>query len=144
MEEILIQKELNTRLGIMYNDQAISRISSLSPFERYQHFIKRIADFEEYWLLENDNKDIAFASVDEKILLPIWSAREFTIGCQQGVWVDYHPKVYSLEDLETSFLQKVDDLNALIDVFPVGGKSGFVVSNEEFVRDLNEELRKYE
>lgn len=34
--------------------------------------------------------------------------------------------------------------NYLINVFPVNGRSGFVVSLEEFDRDLQEELDKIE
>jgi len=34
--------------------------------------------------------------------------------------------------------------NYLINVFPMNNKTGFVVSLEEFERDLSEELKNYE
>lgn len=126
------------------NEKARSQISSLAPFKRYQYFIKKVADFEELWVLKNDNNDLAFASVEGEIIVPLWSAIEFVNGCLIGVWEKYHPEKIELKDFETLVLSFVESQKALLDIFPVGSKSGFVVTYEEYKRDLEEELENYE
>ncbi|MCH4828206.1 MULTISPECIES: hypothetical protein [Flavobacterium] len=49
----------------------------------------------------------------------------------------------TLDDLEDEIFDLIASKNYLIDVFPVNGKSGFVVDLDEFARDLSEELKNY-
>lgn len=128
----------------MLNAKAIKQISSLNPLERYQYFLKKVADYEEMWILVNGNEDVAFAEVGNETLVPLWSAQEFAANCMEGIWMSYNPKSVDLSDLELSVLSFVKSKKALLDVFPVGSKSGFVVSYEELNRDLDKELENYE
>jgi len=59
-------------------------------------------------------------------------------------WQDCKPLKLTLDDLKENVFDIIDSENYLINVFPVNGKSGFVVSLEEFNRDLQEELDKIE
>lgn len=128
----------------MLNERAIENISLLEPFKRYQYFIKKVADFEEVWILVNQNNDIAFAEIESKILIPLWSGKEFASSCMEGVWNNYYPKKVDLKSFYTEVLPFVNEKDALLDVFPVKNRSGFVVAFEEFNRDLDEELENYE
>lgn len=126
----------------MFNRIAVKKISGLQPYERYTFSIKRIADFEEAWLLKNLNGDIAIAEIDGHIVTPIWPASEFTISCQVGIWEKYIASKVDLEQIEDEVLSLVSTEGYLIDMFPVDDKSGFVVTVEEFLRDLNIELKR--
>lgn len=42
------------------NPKAIENIQKLEPFQRYQHFIKRVADFEELWTIVDEEGNYAF------------------------------------------------------------------------------------
>ena len=129
---------------IMLRKEEVENVSKLDPFKRYQYFIKKVADFEELWVLENDNGDIAISEVDDHVLLSLWSAPEFAATCQQGIWEQYRPVKLALDDLEDDIFPLVEDEGYLLDVFPVHGRSGFVVSLDEFIRDMDEELERYE
>jgi len=128
----------------MLRKEEILNVSKLEPFKRYKYFIKKIADFEELWTLKNDVGDLAISGADDKVLIAFWSAEDFTNSCQNGVWENYHPVKITMDELEEEILPMIREKGYLIDVFPVNNKSGFVVSIDEFVRDLNEELENYE
>jgi hypothetical protein len=126
------------------NPQAIENIKKLEPFQRYQHFIKRIADFEELWTIIDEDGDYALSSLDEFTLIPFWSAEEFIASNLEEGWENCKSLKLTLNDLEDSIFEIIASENYLINVFPVDGRSGFVVSLNEFCRDLNEELKQYE
>lgn len=128
----------------MLNEQAIKTISELEPYKRYQYFIKKIADFEELWLLIDENDDIVYSEIENELIVPFWSNEEFTDSCVNGAWRNCTPTKVTLEDLGVKVLSFLRQKKALVDVFPVDNKSGFVVSIEEFLRDLDEELKNYE
>ena len=51
-------------------------------------------------------------------------------------------KDLTLEDLESEFIEFVSDRKCLMNVFPVNNNTGFVVSVDEFIRNMNDELEK--
>lgn len=126
------------------SSQEIEHVSKLEPFKRYQYFIKKIADFEELWTIIDENGDIALSDLDDKTFISFWSAEPFIRSNLDGGWKDCNPFKISLDDFEDTMVSLIADNNYLINVFPVNGKSGFVVSLNEFIRDLNEELEQFE
>ncbi len=127
----------------MIRKEEVDNVSKLSPKDRYKYFIKKVADFEELWLLKNDNDDIALSEDKSHVLVPFWTAPEFLQSCQNGIWREYIAAKVTLDELEDEVLIDARKKGHLIDVFPINNKSGFVVSVEEFVRDLNHELENY-
>lgn len=122
----------------------IDNVMALKPLERYKYFIKKIADFEEVWTIKDNNGDYALSDVEDNTFLSLWSAREYVESNLNCGWEDCVPIKLSLEELGDNLLPIAFENDYLINVFPVNGKSGFVVSLEEFTRDLNEELKQYE
>ena len=48
------------------------------------------------------------------------------------------------DDFEDKIIAIIEEENYLINVFPVNNKTGFVVTLQELIRDLNDELEQYE
>ena len=124
--------------------QEIENVAKLEPLKRYEYFVKKIADFEELWTIVNKTGDIALSDVEENILISFWTAEPFIKSNLNGGWENCTPFKLSLDDLEETIIPLITKNNYLVNVFPVNGKSGFIVSLNEFIRDLNEELEKYE
>ena len=122
----------------------IEKVSNLSPFERYKYFIKKVADFEELWTIVYDNKDLALSEVDNNTLVSFWTSEQFIMNNLNGGWEKCIPLKIDLDDFESIFIPLIVENNYLVNIFPVNGKSGFVVNINEFTRDLNEELENYE
>jgi Protein of unknown function (DUF2750). len=121
----------------------IESVSKLSPIERYKYFIKKIADYEELWTIIDGNGDYALSDVDDKVLISFWSEEEFISSNLEEGWEKCTPKKLSFDDLENEIFDLIAAEGYLINVFPVNGKSGFVVDLDEFARDLSDELKNY-
>ncbi len=121
--------------------KAIENILNLKPFDRYQYFIRKIADWEKVYTLVFLNGNYAMSIVDDKKLFPLWSAREFAELSKTGDWQECEILELDFNDLEKLF-DYIGEYNFLINVFPTD-TTGFVVTLEEFSRDLGTELEQY-
>ena len=121
--------------------KAIENILNLKPFDRYQYFIRKIADWEKVYTLVFLNGNYAMSIVDDKKLFPLWSAREFAELSKTGDWQECEILELDFNELEKLF-DYIGEYNFLINVFPTD-TTGFVVTLEEFSRDLGTELEQY-
>ena len=126
------------------NENEIKNVSILEPFKRYNYFLKKIADNEKIYSLENDEGEWALSTVKEYSLYPLWSAREFALKCCIDGWSKFFVKEMPLQHFIDVVLVKISQESLLLNVFPIGGTTGFVVKPDEFVRDITEELKNYE
>ncbi|SEW25296.1 Protein of unknown function [Chryseobacterium wanjuense] len=126
------------------NSKEFENILKLEPLKRYQYFIKKIADFEELWTIIDEDGSYALSDIDNFTLISFWTAEEFVISNLNEGWENCKPIKLTLEDLQDDLFDIIASENYLINVFPINGKSGFVVSLNEFRRDLDEELEKIE
>lgn len=122
----------------------IETVSNLEPFERYNYFIKKIADFEILYSLKSLEGNFAISETDDKYMFPIWSHEEFAKLNLNKEWENFEICEISLEELEEEIFHFVLENNYLINVFPMNNKTGFVVNLEEFKRDLSIELENYQ
>lgn len=126
------------------NKKEIEAITKLGAFERYKYLIKRIAAWDKIYILENKNEDIAIEEIKGNFLIPIWSAREYAESFITEEWKNYLILEIYLSEFKKNIISIINKNKYLLDVFPINNKSGFVVDIDEFLRDLNEELDKYE
>ncbi|WP_353151448.1 DUF2750 domain-containing protein [Chryseobacterium sp.] len=126
------------------HSKEIENILKLEPFKRYEYFIKKAADFEQLWTIVDEEGDYAISEIDEFSLISFWPNEEFVaLDLEQG-WEGCRSLRITLDDLRDDIFDIITSENYLINVFPINGRSGFVVNLEEFKRDLNEELEKIE
>ena len=71
------------------NEQEVKSVSKLPPYKRYKYFIKRVADFEEFWTIIDKNKDIALSHIDNKMLVSFWTAPDFIKSNLNEEWKEY-------------------------------------------------------
>jgi len=128
----------------MITSEEIAVVSKLLPIDRYKYFIKKIADYKEVWCLKDEEGNYALSEIEDEVLFSLWSDVKFVENCLEDDWKDYTPVKLSLDELETIVFPIIKEKGYLIDVFPVPGKTGFIVDLDEFVRDLAEELENYE
>lgn len=120
-------------------ENEIKEISSLEPNERYNYFIKNVANIETMYTLYKDGKFV-LTCINNNKLLPLWSAKEFAENYRNIRWDDAIVQEISLDYFEDN-LSEFEDF--LFNIFPVTDKTGFVVTLDEFVRDLTEEFNRY-
>ncbi|MFN8361261.1 MAG: DUF2750 domain-containing protein [Candidatus Kapaibacterium sp.] len=125
------------------NPKEIETVVTLSPFDRYKYFIKKVADWESLYTLMSIDGDIAVSSIEEKVMVPFWPTEQYARLCLNDHWENYVVTEVSLPEFEENYLDFITTNNFLINVFPVNHKTGFVVDLEELTRDLNDELDNY-
>jgi hypothetical protein len=126
------------------SDQELLSVSKLQPFERYQYFLKRVADFEVMYTLEDNHSNLALAEVGTYKIISLWPAPEYAIACALDEWNDYNVREISLNDFKSIVVPEIEDKGLLINIFSIPDKIGFIVDVNEFNRDLAVELEKYE
>ena len=123
--------------------QEIESVIKLEPFERYKYSLKRIADNETLYTIKRDNETIAISDLDEEKLIPFWSAKQFAELNITDEWNEFYVEEISLDDFENEIVDFINENNFLMNIFPINNKTGFVVSLDEFIRDLNIELERF-
>lgn len=127
------------------NLKEIENVSKLEPQKRYQYFIKKIADFEELWTITDNEGYYVINEIDGKLMFSLWPQEEYVKHFLKSAdWSDCEICSISLEELESDIYKFIEKENFLVNVFPVNGKSGFVVNLEELKRDLALELDKFD
>jgi hypothetical protein len=127
----------------MHNKE-IEAVSALKPFERYKYLIKKIADTENLYCLRTHKGNWALSTVHGRELFPIWSAAEFAERCAFGGWEGFKVEELELIAFQNELSRLVENEAFLLNIFPVGHTTGFVVELNDFMRDLEEELLKYD
>jgi hypothetical protein len=127
----------------MHNKE-IEAVSALEPFERYKYSIKKIADAEKFYCLKTQDNNWALPTVHGRELFPIWSAAEFAEGCAFGGWEGFKVEKLELITFQDELSRLIKNEAFLLNIFPVGHTTGFAVELKEFMRDLEEELLKYD
>ena len=123
--------------------QEIESVIKLEPFERYKYSLKRIADNETLYTIKRDNETIAISDLDDEKLIPFWSAKQFAELNITDEWNQFYVEEISLDDFENEMVDFINENNFLMNIFPINNKTGFVVSLDEFIRDLNIELERF-
>lgn len=124
-------------------NKEIEAVSQLEAFQRYEYFIKRVADSEKMYTLVDENGTFAIADIENSAVLSVWSASEFAEENVVDEWRSFSVKEITLEEFEEEIIDMIEKNNWLMNVFSIKGKSGFIVDINEFAKDLSIEMQKY-
>jgi hypothetical protein len=125
------------------DEKEIEEVLALSAFDRYQYLVDKAAEFGEMYSLKKGD-EWALADTEGHVLFSLWPAQAFAATEAVDSWEGYVPTAISLEEFENKLLPLITKEGCLFNMFSVGGRLGFVVDREEFLRDLGEELDTYE
>lgn len=93
-----------------------------------------------YTLIDEDNNWVISSAEDES-LFPVWSAQEFAALCIIDEWEECSIKAITIEQFEDDIIDEKNEW--LVNVHGVKDKTGFIVTLDEFAKDLSDEMRKY-
>ena len=125
------------------NPEQIEAVLKLPANGRYDHFIKRVADFEEAWGLRSASGWAAAGDDAEALHFPLWPHREYAQACSSGLWGDSQPEAISLDNLLEKLLPKLERERTLVAVFPTPEGKGVPISAAELAQHLEAELDRY-
>lgn len=129
----------------MISKKEIDAILKLEPLDRFKYFIKRVVDFEEVWLLFNENDGYALNIEDDNSkYLPVWPFKEFSETWRSGSFSKFNSVKVNIHIFKDEMLPKLSKNKINILVFPTETKKGFIITIKEFENILNDEMTQYE
>lgn len=126
------------------HSKELETVVLLPPIKRYQYFLKKVADGEKMYTLESVDGNLAISEIEGKTMMPFWPKVEFVDSCRVNEWASFVTKEITLDIFQDEIIELMIDNDYLANIFPVKDFTGFVVTLNEFSRDLGEELSKYE
>ena len=121
----------------------IRNVSNLSSEDRYEYFIRKVADTESVWLIHDNSKYVIVGDNDNNIAIPVWPELEFAELYLEDEWKDYSTISVEVHEF-LEWLDQVHKENVMIAGFPLLDMTGIVVEAEEMKNHLLFELQQYE
>jgi len=119
-------------------------VSALEGADRYAHLLKRVADWELFWGLQNESGWVVGGDDKNNKLFPIWPHPDYAVACATGPWSGNTPTSIGLQQFLDHWLPGMASDGILVAVFPTPTMQGVAVGPEAFREDLSLEMAKYE
>lgn len=118
-------------------------VSSLSPRERLQHFVKRVADWEEVWSLKNHEGWVLAGVPNGQEAAPFWPHPDYARACRTEQWADCEPAAIELRAFIDRWIPGLARDGRAVSVFPVANGRGVIVTADALRLALMEELQAW-
>lgn len=112
----------------------------LSGPQRYEYFIKRVAQTGTVWSLYRNGWALA-KKEDGTLVFPLWPDSEFATICADYEWTGYEPRSFALDELVDELLPQLAQDGIATGVFYTPGARDVMPSAGLLLRDLNDELK---
>lgn len=126
------------------NAQHVASVSRLPGPERYQYFVKRVADWEQGFAIQGEQGLFTAADDNGVIYLPLWSHPLFAEMCITGEWSGANVTSIHLDELLDSVLPRLEREKQMVSVMPRADGTGVPVDPRRLRADLLSELGKIE
>ena len=122
----------------------IENIRLLSGEDKYDYFIRKVADFEEVWSLY-DNGWALLGDGNGTELIPFWPEEAFAKLCATNQWQDYKPRSIDMDSFLTKWLPGMEQEGKNVSVFYLSKEDkGIIKVPGDLTADLRQELEQYE
>lgn len=121
-------------------DQEFKAVLQLPEWNRYQHFLKRIVDFDRVWMAEDEQGLITVNGHDGEEVLPVWPARRYAQNAMNK-WPDFGFVCVSIADwLEKTLRPAANADDCVLAVFPDPDGNACVVLVPDMISEIEYEL----
>jgi len=124
--------------------QEQDNVLKLDPKKRYNHFIAKVADWEELWSLKNDEGFVGMGDDSDNNGIPFWPHPDYARLFITNDWSDCKLEKIDLNDFMEKWLPGMENDKLIVIVFPSPNLKGITVKPFELLSDLKEECKKYE
>jgi len=126
------------------SDKEFEAVFALDGGERYNHFVRHVADTEEVWSLRSEQGWVLTSDDDGIEFVPVWPHPRYAEACAVGYWKDAQPTSISLELWIEKWTPGMIKDSRQVAVFPTPSGEGFVITPQALRDDLLEECSQYE
>ncbi|WP_026777915.1 DUF2750 domain-containing protein [Polaribacter sp. Hel_I_88] len=121
----------------------LESVFKLESKERYGYLIRKIADFEQVFLITDKKGNFVTCGNKDELIIPIWSELEFAQELIKKEWKKCRIKKVELTDF-IIWMDKLETENYLVGGFPNQKLNSIVVKPIEIKNHLIFECKQYE
>ncbi|MES2996255.1 MAG: DUF2750 domain-containing protein [Verrucomicrobiota bacterium] len=125
------------------NPKQIEAVLGLPAPNRYEHFIKVVADRQLAWGLYSEGWALAANSEGERVF-PLWPEKEYVKIAAVGEWTGYESREIDMEDLLGGLLPSLSERGTILGIFPTPKDKGVLPEIASFENDLRNEVAKFD
>ena len=125
------------------NNDKLACVKSLNAHERFEYFIRKVADFETLWGGYGKNGWIQLLGDNEQKVMPFWPEKQFTIDYILAHNYDYLPKEIDLSYFLDKWINGLSEDHINILIFPVKKQSSTIIKPFELKSELEKEIEQY-
>jgi hypothetical protein len=118
------------------DDKEYEALLATPGAKRYDHFVNRAADWEEVWLLEQEEDNWALTTSDEGDALAVWPHPRYAEACAVGEWDDRRPAMVPVEEFIDDVVPQLLADGVSVSVFPRPQGGGVLVGPRKLRSDL--------
>ena len=126
------------------NQAQFDQVTSLSAQERYDHFIGKVADWEELWTLKSSDGFVMFSDSSGRECIPVWPHPDYAADLAKGSWNDCVPEKLDLNYFLDKWIPGLIHDNRKVIVFPTAKNEGGLIDPDDLKEDLEKEVQQYE
>jgi Protein of unknown function (DUF2750) len=127
------------------NQKKIESVIKLPINERYDYFVRKVAEFDEVWGLFDTNGWAIMTDNEKRVVVPFWPEEEFAKICCTDQWSSYLPKMIPLSAFVEKWLPGMKQDNRVVNIFYTPeSKDGSIIDPDVLLNDLKDELAKYD
>lgn len=125
------------------NRQEFESVSALAPANRFEHFVKRAADWEEVWSLKNGNGWVLLTTSAGKEVAPFWPHPDYAQACAVDEWADCAPALIELAAFLERWVPGLTRDGRSVSVFATPGSPGAVMAADALKAALQVEIETH-
>lgn len=128
------------------SDAEFRGVTALTGPERYSHFVRQVADFQEVWSLRTLDGWVSMGVDAGSRSIPVWPHKRYAEVFATGDWSDAEAASIEMVVWMERWLPGMAGDGVQVAVFPVVAQKqrGVVVSAEQLQHDLEQALEQYE
>ncbi|MBK1891092.1 DUF2750 domain-containing protein [Undibacterium sp. 14-3-2] len=127
-----------------FSEQEHASVTRLEGSERYEHFVKRVADWQNVWGLKNETGWVSAEDDSGNRGIPVWPHPDYAAACAKDEWAGNQPTPIEVQEFVAIWLPNMANDNVHVAVFPTTSMKGVMVPALQLRDDLQEELADYE
>lgn len=124
----------------------IENVLNLSSEERYQHFVNKVADWEEVWILIDADGHFLTINTDSKEVeyIPVWPHPEYAKVYAEGLGQSLKPKLIELSVFMEKWLPGLEEDGLKVGALPNLEVTVWIMEPSDILEDLKDEVAQYE
>lgn len=114
---------------------------SLNADYRYDHFITKLVEHGELYVL-TDEHGVMMLTTEDEDCIPVWPHPEYAEAWASGEWADCKPQAITLKVWMDRWIAGMEEDELCVAVFPTVDQEGIVVEPGEVADAIEKKLAK--